>query len=269
LNQSHNIYIWNEKQSSIEERHIIGILNHRGDKIGCTIGATTNGKNHRKRYTEKYGKTIMEKFQKDMSSTTKTEILSTTQSPISNVCQEDNINQITVVQKKESKHQEKHSQNMLDQKQSNGISQKKDGNGMTNIMQSHLEKLRSTNTHVNVVEKHILAHEKQKQDFAHTNVATILETKQKVYNITVEGENEYFANNILVHNCDSLAILIHIAVKPSSYPASAVIVGARKRKEEEEKPLTTHEAAEKYYAQVIQQNNSFNRQGNQGGIRRW
>jgi hypothetical protein len=25
-----------------------------------------------------------------------------------------------------------------------------------------------------------------------------------VYNLTVEGENEYFANGVLVHNCDAL-----------------------------------------------------------------
>jgi len=28
--------------------------------------------------------------------------------------------------------------------------------------------------------------------------------RQRVFNLAVEGENEYYANGILVHNCDAL-----------------------------------------------------------------
>ena len=58
---------------------------------------------------------------------------------------------------------------------------------------------------------------------------------------------------------DSIAILIHIAVKPSRLAPSASIVNPKAKEETEEKILTTHETAKQYYAQVIQQNNSWNR----------
>lgn len=35
----------------------------------------------------------------------------------------------------------------------------------------------------------------------------ILPKKIKVYNLTVENNNEYFANDILVHNCDAASML--------------------------------------------------------------
>ena len=62
---------------------------------------------------------------------------------------------------------------------------------------------------------------------------------------------------------DSLVILIHIAVKPSRLTPSVTIVGTIKP--EENKPLTTAEAAKDYYAQVITQNNSWNKPRHGGG----
>ena len=35
-----------------------------------------------------------------------------------------------------------------------------------------------------------------------------------VYNLQVDGSHEFFANNILVHNCDALAYQLEIAYKP-------------------------------------------------------
>ena len=37
-----------------------------------------------------------------------------------------------------------------------------------------------------------------------------LETRKAVYNLTVDGAHEYFANGVLVHNCDALRGLIWI-----------------------------------------------------------
>lgn len=34
------------------------------------------------------------------------------------------------------------------------------------------------------------------------------ERRQPVYNLKVEGEAEYYANGILVHNCDALRYLV-------------------------------------------------------------
>jgi len=60
----------------------------------------------------------------------------------------------------------------------------------------------------NVNRNLLLMSEQRKSDFAVVNVNqdTMQEYgvigKRKVYDIEVEGEHEYFANNILVHNCD-------------------------------------------------------------------
>ena len=35
----------------------------------------------------------------------------------------------------------------------------------------------------------------------------VLTTPQPVYNLAVEGENEFFANGVLTHNCDALAYI--------------------------------------------------------------
>ena len=67
---------------------------------------------------------------------------------------------------------------------------------------------------------------------------------------------------------DSMAILIHIAVKPSRIIPSAAVIGSPETKDKPTIPKTTHESAKEYYAQVIQENNSFNR-NNQGGQRTW
>jgi len=40
-----------------------------------------------------------------------------------------------------------------------------------------------------------------------------------VYNLHIEGENEFFANNILVHNCDALAYMLEIAQVPNKQVA--------------------------------------------------
>lgn len=63
---------------------------------------------------------------------------------------------------------------------------------------------------------------------------------------------------------DSLAILIHIAVKPSRVIPSATMI-IPKKKEEEQKVVTVQDSAKDYYAQVIQQNNSFNKNNYGGG----
>jgi phage terminase large subunit len=50
--------------------------------------------------------------------------------------------------------------------------------------------------------------------------------KQRVYNITVEDDHEYFANNILVSNCDAMRYSIHDHLyghKPRAYAASGLL----------------------------------------------
>ena len=69
---------------------------------------------------------------------------------------------------------------------------------------------------------------------------------------------------------DSIAILIHIAVKPSRIHPSASIITPKKTEEEKEEKQTrtTHDDAQAYIASVIQKNNSFNKQYG-GGNTTW
>jgi hypothetical protein len=63
------------------------------------------------------------------------------------------------------------------------------------------EKGSSTNIVASVVEKS-LSQTKQHQDFVQDHV---LKENKSVYNLTIEDSHEYFANGILVHNCDALS----------------------------------------------------------------
>ena len=61
--------------------------------------------------------------------------------------------------------------------------------------------------------KNIILRELKKQHVVVENVEpntttdNIIENIKRVYNVSVEDSNEYFANNILVHNCDALALI--------------------------------------------------------------
>lgn len=95
-------------------------------------------------------------------------------------------------------------------KQKNGIKVKKEENGIKNT-QKHLF-WQPKNTHINVcnVEKNILVPENLKQNFvvksAEKNIdGKNAKKKEIVYNLKTKKYGCYYANGILVSNCDSLA----------------------------------------------------------------
>jgi hypothetical protein len=45
-----------------------------------------------------------------------------------------------------------------------------------------------------------------------TQTITPLKQRQSVYNLSVEGAHSYYANGILVHNCDALSYIDQLAV---------------------------------------------------------
>jgi len=168
LKASDKIYKWNEKLSSIEERNITDIQVQKEGISESIIGhIRAIYQNH---YIDKSGKIPMGRFRKDMSFITKMETLLIMLLKISKSCLEGNINQNMHKQNKEKKKQELILQNMRDLGQYYGINLKKGDNGIGN-------------THSNKV----------------------LERK-RVYNLKIKDCPEYFANNILVHNCDALAL---------------------------------------------------------------
>lgn len=63
---------------------------------------------------------------------------------------------------------------------------------------------------------------------AHAVVASVCDVgRADVYNLTVEGEPEFFANGVLVHNCDALRyLLINMGSEPRFHfpPDQSVVV---------------------------------------------
>ena len=57
----------------------------------------------------------------------------------------------------------------------------------------------------------------QKQNTALNPVPRKIIGERAVYNLTVEDEKEFFANGVLVHNCDALryALFTHKVSKPA------------------------------------------------------
>ena len=236
VNASTILYTWNEKQSNIMEGSITDIRNHLDYTLGNTFGRTgvTNPLNH---YTEIFGKMFMVKYRRVASFITRMKTHLTILLKTLNVCQERNINQYTT----KAKNVKKSPDRILRKQwklQRFGMVVKKGWSGIPNITKTVWQKLNKLNTHVFVVGRRIKVQGLQRPNIVPVRVnknnielITWLKTHavsvknnikninilkanrvrqnvQKVYNLRVKDCNEYFANNILVHNCDSLALAV-------------------------------------------------------------
>ncbi len=112
-----------------------------------------------------------------------------------------------------------------------GISQKKEGCGIKSIIKS----LR-TSFIKNLIES-VLSVEKSSKYGNTLKVKPVLEVvqqtldiKQGVYNLTVEGNGVYYANGILVSNCDALAMQNEIAEAPEDDYKLAIIRHEREQR---------------------------------------
>lgn len=189
LHVSDILYIWNEKQLSIEEKSITEILNLCEGNTDFIFGNTTNQKRLLLRYIDRYGLITLVKYLKDSLYTTKTAIRSIMNYQILEYCHEVNISQYTPKNQPELLNRGSRLK-LLERKQKNGMGVKKVLRGIKSML---------------------------KQVFTAQKVL-------RVYNLQIEDEHEYFANNILVHNCDSWALAEH---------GFSVINGVQKR----EKPV--------------------------------
>jgi len=73
----------------------------------------------------------------------------------------------------------------------------------------------------------------QKAKHALSIVKLYLGIKQEVFNLKVEGENEFFANGILVHNCDALAMQNEVAFSELDEYQEARVESQRAERREE------------------------------------
>ena len=159
----------------------------------------------KKHYTEKYGKTlIIKQFLKDILSITLMEIPTIIILKILNYVKE--VYTKVNTWKKDLKTQSikyflKKLWRKLKLKQKNGIKAQKEENGTKNIGMKVLEKLNQLLKNVFGVKKNIqLNLINQEQSIV---VKNVVRNSIKVYNITVEDDQVYYANGVLVSNCDS------------------------------------------------------------------
>ncbi len=118
--------------------------------------------------------------------------------------------------------------------QKNGINQKKDWNGIRNTLKNAGLIDRIMNIFVNSAEKHSNQDNQTDHHTAiiiaklrHIEVHNV--RKERVYDLTIKDEHEYFANGVLVHNClDSLryALFTHLS-KPTANPKTQTALKPR------------------------------------------
>jgi len=197
------IYIWNEKQSSIKETVITDTQSQNLDKDGFI--SIDIQKKHHFLYIGKYGLIILEKLKKVMSYTIKMIILLIMKLKILSVFLKRNIVKNTLLQKEKSS-QEKISK-LHKKKHLNGTGLKKELN-FTKELQNFL--IKTEKEHKKDVQSAIncIVHTFQKnqyiaQDYVKAG-GIIKKGKVDVYNLTIDGSHEFFANNVLVHNCDAV-----------------------------------------------------------------
>lgn len=182
LKASDIIYIWNEKQSTIEEKTITDTQNQVEDNLEHITGDTILGKAHQLHYIGNCGLITLGKFLRDMLYTTKTvtqQIMLLITYPVFQ--RKNTVNTICckkIGEKSQLKMGRNNPKGWLDNSES--------GRKITKIwLRQSIEKM---------------GKDRQKERQKH------LENTERVYNLEVEDTHEYFANNILVHNCMALAI---------------------------------------------------------------
>jgi hypothetical protein len=102
------------------------------------------------------------------------------------------------------------------------------------------KELTTKKEHVLFAEKHSRLTKNHLQERAQAVVVTnieLLKTKHDVYNISVEGTHEYYANGVLSHNCDSLRYLINeLPDDPERLKTKAYAPGTRVKDAESHLP---------------------------------
>lgn len=197
LSASDIIYVCNQNQSFITELSIQDAQTLLG--VTCEYITGEDRQQEEPLFTGRYIQMPMERYQGDSTFITLTEIPSITNYPILSLSHGDNT-QISTSLKAAEKMLPRKTLNSQGKRLLNGIEV-----GRDTIYTSELEKTLGKTKRlilqlVRCVEKNIKRIFRADQKTAQRHV----KTEAEVYNLCVEGEHEYFANNILVHNCDAL-----------------------------------------------------------------
>jgi len=213
---SKKISLW-KKQLSLMSKNITGMVSIIHQLVDIKMGERD--------YIKQYGNIIMKKYRKDITYTTEILIEQIMKLIILDLFQVKNIYLNIIKEIGNQKNLEKKLEKiliLLDTLQRNGIHLKREKSGIVNTVKNvGLEKNLDILKLVKLVEKNIKHIIPKYQDFAIRIVKRKHYGKEDVYNLTVENEHNYYANNILVKNClDASRYAIHtnsITIKPAIY----------------------------------------------------
>lgn len=243
INESDILHVWNtskqkiEKLSYIKVKNIIDTQNLKDINLGNTIGDTINGKNHHLLYTDRFGLIKMGRYLKNIISITKMAILSIIVLKTYNVSVLKNTQSTThnlMLQEKEQVSMLRKIMQKCKKQQKTGGIVKKVKNGIQNIQKIVLTSLKKllvfcvAKKQLDLVKTQDFVQKNAEINIIHKNLEKKTQiTTKKVYDLMVENDHEFFANNILVHNCiDSLAYQLQIEYKPNNYADWDSILGA-------------------------------------------
>lgn len=198
---------WKKKQFSITDTGLQGIRNQKKEPKGFIIqdGLKSMAKIEKSDtiFTNTLSKLV--KFLRDRLYTISTEIRSTTSYQTLNVYQEANTQASTWGQMNERQQVQDVLRNTHNQRRLSGINQRPVQNGISSTLKSIFTKKKTA--YAGSVDNHFT--EVQTQSFVRQGAKIgitpdAIEMQRRVYDIQVEGDHEYFANGILVHNCSDL-----------------------------------------------------------------
>lgn len=193
LNERSVVYSWDEKQSCIKESSIIDILTPQELICGNTITGMINGKNHPLHFIAKCTKMLMDQFRKGWISTIETITTQITQSIILSASLEGNTESIIQCPKK------------LENELQFEVKE-------THTSKTGLEKIRRPLRNYTVAKEsrfYQLWQNGRKKipnlllKFTKKQVEKAERRQELVYNLHITECHEYFANDVLVHNCVS------------------------------------------------------------------
>jgi hypothetical protein len=217
VNPFDTLYIWNEKLLCIEKKNIIGTRTLKEGNLGYIFGGMISGKVLQLLSIGRYGLIILEKFLKIIMSIIRMAILLIIFVPIWNLYLLVNTPQDTQKRNGKTKNIGKKMLRILeilDTSQKNGMGQKKEESGIASIAMI-FGKIENLLKSVVFYVVKSLCRKTERQNIVVPIMEINLEKKtrsdlREVYNLQVEGCHEYFANGILVHNCDCLSNIIEI-----------------------------------------------------------
>lgn len=239
------IYVWNPNTSSIEVRSTTAIQIANEDNCGFITTGTAEIRPHHLPYIGRFGLITMVQYLRDLLFTTSTAIHSIMKSLILNVYQQENTCQIMPINQNGYLSSRKFMPLVL-KRQKNGTQVRKESHGIRFMGKKHGQKERHSNAIVLFVGKilklfgraqvHVQTHVmerngeeiiQKKQKKAHENLISSV----PVYNLQIEGAHEFFANGILVHNCDAFVyandMLASSSVKLDKIKRSGITTGLR------------------------------------------